>query len=173
MHSCTHTHARTMQNHTHTHTHTHTECLEELGLLIQNNGMFVCGSQPQKTASLVAAQISDRDNAVRSAPSMPWLLYTGTWERGCSSSLLRWEGSMVVIYGNVGEGVFQFTTQVGLYDSNFMWRVTCSEDKAVLIPIPKVTSCRCQGYASSCKPLSKLGLEPGGPSLVLPTHTTA
>ena len=25
---------------------------------------------------------------------------------------------MVVIYGNVGEGVFQFTTQVGSYDSN-------------------------------------------------------
>ena len=90
-HTHKHTHALTMhKHHTHTHTHTH-KCLEELGLLIQNNGMFVCGSQPQKTVPLMAAQISDRDNAVRSA------------------SL----NAMVVVYGNVGEGVFKFTTQVG------------------------------------------------------------
>jgi len=59
----------------------------------------VCGSQPQKTVPLVAAQISDRDNAVRSAAL----------------------NAMVVVYGNVGEGVFKFTTQVGgvtLYDLN-------------------------------------------------------
>ena len=53
--------------------------------------MFVCGSQPQKTVPLMAAQISDRDNAVRSAAL----------------------NAMVVVYGNVGEGVFKFTTQVG------------------------------------------------------------
>ena len=81
----------------HTHTHTHTlshhciECLEELGLLIQNNGMLVCGSQPKKTVPLIAAQITDRDNAVRSAAL----------------------NAMVTVYGNTGEDVFKFTTQVG------------------------------------------------------------
>jgi len=73
----------------------------------------------------------------------------------------------------MGEVVFKFTTQVGLYDSNLMCRVTCSEVEAVSIPIPKVTSCQCQSYASSCKSLSQLVLEPGAPSLVIPTHTTA
>jgi len=50
----------------------------------------MCGSQPQKTVPLMAAQISDRDNAVRSAAL----------------------NAMVVINGNVGEVVFKFTTQV-------------------------------------------------------------
>ena len=65
--------------------------------------MFVCGSQPQKTVPLVAAQISDRDNAVRSAAL----------------------NTMVVVYGNVGEGVFKFTTQVG--------GATYSDDTAISI----------------------------------------
>ncbi len=66
------------------------ECLEELGVLVQNNGMIVCGPTPQKTLPLVAAQISDRDNAVRSAAL----------------------NTMVVVYSHVGEGVFKFTSQV-------------------------------------------------------------
>ncbi len=66
------------------------ECLEELGALIQNNGMIVCGSSPQKILPLIAAQITDRDNAVRSAAL----------------------NAMVVIYGHVGDGVFKFTSQV-------------------------------------------------------------
>jgi len=66
------------------------ECLEELGILIQNNGMIVCGPQPQKTLPLLAAQISDRDNTVRSAAL----------------------NTMVVVYSNMGEGVYKYTSQV-------------------------------------------------------------
>ena len=66
------------------------ECLEELGILIQNNGMIVCGAQPQKTVPLLAGQISDRDNTVRSAAL----------------------NTMVVVYSNMGEGVYKFTSQV-------------------------------------------------------------
>jgi len=69
-----------------------TECLEELGVLIQNNGMIVCGPQPQKTLPTLATQISDRDNAVRSAAL----------------------NTMVVIYNHVGEGVYKYTSQVGV-----------------------------------------------------------
>ena len=67
-----------------------TECLEELGILIRDNGMTICGAQPQKTVPLIASQISDRDNAVRSAAL----------------------NAMVVVYGNVGDGVFKFTSKV-------------------------------------------------------------
>lgn len=66
------------------------ECLELLGELIQNNGMIICQPSPQKTLPLIAAQITDRDNAVRSAAL----------------------NAMVVVYGNVGEGVYKFTSQV-------------------------------------------------------------
>ena len=66
------------------------ECLELLGELIQNNGMIICQPNPQKTLPLIAAQITDRDNAVRSAAL----------------------NAMVVVYGNVGEGVYKFTSQV-------------------------------------------------------------
>ena len=67
-----------------------TECLEELGILVRDNGMVICGPQPQKTVPLIASQISDRDNAVRSAAL----------------------NAMVVVYGNVGDGVFKFTSKV-------------------------------------------------------------
>lgn len=52
--------------------------------------MIVCGSQPQKTLPTLAAQISDRDNAVRSAAL----------------------NTMVTIYANVGEAVYKYTSQV-------------------------------------------------------------
>ena len=68
------------------------ECLEELGVLIQNNGMIVCGPQPQKTVPLMAAQISDRDNTVRSAAL----------------------NTLVVVYNNMGEAVYKYTSQVSL-----------------------------------------------------------
>jgi cytoskeleton-associated protein 5 len=67
-----------------------TECLEELGILVRDNGMVICGPQPQKTVPLIASQISDRDNAVRSAAL----------------------NTMVVVYGNVGDTVFKFTSKV-------------------------------------------------------------
>ena len=52
--------------------------------------MVVCGAQPQKTMPLIASQISDRDNAVRSAAL----------------------NAMVVVYGNVGESMYKFSSQV-------------------------------------------------------------
>ena len=52
--------------------------------------MVICGPQPQKTVPLIASQISDRDNAVRSAAL----------------------NAMVVVYGNVGDAVFKFTSKV-------------------------------------------------------------
>ena len=70
-----------------------TECLESLGLLIQNNGLSVCGGTPQKVVPLIASQISDRDNAVR------------------SSAL----NTLVVVYGNVGDQVYNLVGQVRQY----------------------------------------------------------
>ena len=66
------------------------ECLESLGLLIQNNGLSVCGTAPQKVIPLIAAQISDRDNAVRSAAL----------------------NTLVMVYGNVGDQVYKLAGQV-------------------------------------------------------------
>ena len=75
------------------------ECLEELGLLIQDNGMTVCGTQPHKSLPTLAAQIKDRDNAVRSAAL----------------------NTMVVVYSYVGEGVYKFTEKVGVCVSTLWW----------------------------------------------------
>jgi len=44
-----------------------TECLDELGCLIESNGMSVCQPTPAAALKLIAQQISDRDNSVRSA----------------------------------------------------------------------------------------------------------
>ena len=43
------------------------ECLEELGLLIKTFGMNVCQPSPGKALSMMASQICDRDNGVRSS----------------------------------------------------------------------------------------------------------
>ena len=51
--------------------------------------MVVCGPSPQKTVPLIAAQISDRDNTVRTAAL----------------------NTFVIIHGNVGEAVYKFTSQ--------------------------------------------------------------
>jgi len=44
-----------------------TECLEELSCLIETNGISVCQPSPAAALKLIAQQISDRDNSVRSA----------------------------------------------------------------------------------------------------------
>ena len=44
---------------------TRAECLDELGYMIQRNGMSVC--IPSKSLPLIASQISDRDSSVRNA----------------------------------------------------------------------------------------------------------
>lgn len=71
------------------------ECLEVIGEMIQNNGMSVCQPSPPKTLPLVAGQICDRDNGVRSAAI----------------------NTMVIVYGNIGEGVYKFASQVKMRSS--------------------------------------------------------
>lgn len=44
---------------------TRIECLDELGLLIQRNGLNVCN--PVKSLPLIAVHIGDRDSVVRTA----------------------------------------------------------------------------------------------------------
>jgi len=44
-----------------------TECLDELSCLIEANGISVCQPTPAAALKLIAQQISDRDNSVRSA----------------------------------------------------------------------------------------------------------
>lgn len=63
--------------------------------MIQNNGMSVCQPSPPKTLPLVAGQICDRDNGVRSAAI----------------------NTMVIVYGNIGEGVYKFASQVKMRSS--------------------------------------------------------
>lgn len=74
------------------------ECLEVIGEMIQNNGMSVCQPSPPKTLPLVAGQICDRDNGVRSAAI----------------------NTMVIVYGNIGEGVYKFASQVKMRSSYLM-----------------------------------------------------
>ena len=69
------------------------ECLEELGLLIQNNGMVVCQPTPQKAVQVIAQQISDRDTNVRNAAL----------------------NTLVVVYDNIGETVYKYAGQVCMY----------------------------------------------------------
>ena len=79
------------------------ECLEVIGEMIKNNGMTVCQPSPAKSLPVVAGQICDRDNGVRSAAI----------------------NTMVVVYGYVGEGVYKFASQVSmccisyLYDTGY------------------------------------------------------
>ena len=43
------------------------ECLEELGALIEVYGVNVCQPSPAQALKIIAQQISDRDNNVRTA----------------------------------------------------------------------------------------------------------
>ncbi len=52
--------------------------------------MMVCQPSPQKSIPIIAKQITDRDNTVRSAAM----------------------NTMVFVHAYVGEGVYKFTTQV-------------------------------------------------------------
>ena len=54
--------------------------------------MMVCQPSPQKSIPIIAKQITDRDNTVRSAAM----------------------NTMVFVHAYVGEGVYKFTTQVQL-----------------------------------------------------------
>lgn len=43
------------------------ECLDELACLIDTNGISVCQPTPPAALKIIAQQIADRDNSVRSA----------------------------------------------------------------------------------------------------------
>lgn len=43
------------------------ECLDQLGLLIENYGVSVCQPSPSAALREIAKQIADRDNSVRNA----------------------------------------------------------------------------------------------------------
>ena len=76
----------------------------------------MCGTQPQKTVPVIAHQITDRDNTVRSAAL----------------------NAMVVVYGNTGEGVYKFTSQVRVivYGKCFLE----SSQRYPTIPLPNLVS---------------------------------
>ena len=58
--------------------------------------MVICGPQPQKTVPLIASQISDRDNAVRSAALNTMVIRCmAMWEMMSSSLLQRLVQDMV------------------------------------------------------------------------------
>jgi len=69
-----------------------TECLDELGCLIEANGISVCQPSPAAALKLIAQQISDRDNSVRSAAL----------------------NAVVVAYHLVGENVFKHIGSVNI-----------------------------------------------------------
>ena len=70
---------------------TFSECLEELGSLIEVYGINVCQPSPAQALKLIAAQISDRDNSVRSAAL----------------------NTIVVAYGILGDTVYKYIGNVG------------------------------------------------------------
>jgi len=76
-----------------------TECLDELGCLIEANGISVCQPSPAAALKLIAQQISDRDNSVRSAAL----------------------NTVVVAYHLIGENVFKHIGTV-IYIAFFHWR---------------------------------------------------
>ncbi|XP_065911273.1 cytoskeleton-associated protein 5-like isoform X2 [Dysidea avara] len=75
-----------------------TECLEELGILIQNNGMVVCQPTPQKAVQVIAQQISDRDTNVRNAAL----------------------NTLVVVYDNIGDTVYKYAGQISPKDNSLL-----------------------------------------------------
>lgn len=43
------------------------ECLEELGCMMEKNGLEICQPSPKEALKEIAKQIGDRDNSVRNA----------------------------------------------------------------------------------------------------------
>ena len=69
------------------------ECLDELGCLIESNGISVCQPTPAAALKLIAQQIADRDNSVRSAAL----------------------NAVVVAYHLIGENVFKHIGTVNMH----------------------------------------------------------
>ena len=67
------------------------ECLEELGLLIDFYGINVCHPSPAQALKLMAGQICERDNSVRTAAL----------------------NSIVTAYNIIGETVYKYVGKVG------------------------------------------------------------
>jgi len=72
------------------------ECLDELGCLIDANGISVCQPSPAAALKFIAQQIADRDNSVRSAAL----------------------NTIVVAYHLIGENVFKHigTVNINIYE---------------------------------------------------------
>jgi len=69
------------------------ECLDELGCLIESNGISVCQPTAAAALKLIAQQIADRDNSVRSAAL----------------------NAVVVAYHLIGENVFKHIGTVNMH----------------------------------------------------------
>ena len=95
MHAFMHTHTCThnAKQHTHTHTHTHTQsALKSWGYWFRTMGCSCVALSHRRQFPSWQPRSATGTMQCGLLPSMPWLSYTGTWERGYSSSLLRWEG---------------------------------------------------------------------------------
>jgi len=73
--------------------HILTECLDELGCLIDANGISVCQPTAGAALKLIAQQIADRDNSVRSAAL----------------------NTVVIAYHLIGENVFRHIGTVNMH----------------------------------------------------------
>ena len=73
------------------------ECLEELGCLIEIYGINVCQPSVAQALKLIAQQIGDRDNSVRSAAL----------------------NTIVAAYHILGENVYKYVGNVSIASSKF------------------------------------------------------
>jgi len=76
------------------------ECLDELAFLIDTNGISVCQPTPAAALKLIAQQIADRDNSVRSAAL----------------------NAVVVAYHLIGENVFK---HIGTVNTEHIFYLLC------------------------------------------------
>ena len=66
------------------------ECLEMLGVLVQNNGLVVCQPSPQKAVQQIAPFVGEKDSSVRNAAL----------------------NTLVIFYENMGEAVYKHVGRV-------------------------------------------------------------
>ena len=71
---------------------TSVECLEVLGVLVQNNGLVVCQPSPQKAVQQIASFVGEKDSSVRNAAL----------------------NTLVIFYENMGDAVYKHVGRVSL-----------------------------------------------------------
>ena len=69
---------------------TYLECLEMLGVLVQNNGLVVCQPSPQKAVQQIAPFVGEKDSSVRNAAL----------------------NTLVIFYENMGEAMYKHVGRV-------------------------------------------------------------